>query len=242
MLPITLTSAANAGVLLSAGGVRLLVDGVRRCTYPPFSPTPQEILIAQMRGPEDSPWRNVDHLFFTHLHPDHFDPAATAEYLRANCVRTLFAPEWPHAPVEGMQVCALQDGETAQFPLADDFALTVIGTRHAGEMYAQVRNNACIVTAGGRKVLFTGDGDYVPEWYTASGSVDAVFLNPLFLNSRAALPLVEALAPQAVFVHHLPAGREDRDSSFFWRLTERAAKRFPQGLIRCFPTGSCITI
>ena len=94
----TLTSAANAGVLIECGGTRLLLDGIRRAPFAPFLPTPPQILEQMLSGPETSRWRSVDFLLFSHLHPDHFDEEAVRDYLAGNRVREIFAPETTARP------------------------------------------------------------------------------------------------------------------------------------------------
>lgn len=221
------SSAANAGVLIEYGGVRLLLDGIRRAPFAPFLPTPPQILDEMLRGAETSRWRNVDYLLFSHLHPDHFDEAAVQAYLAANRVREIFAPEWPFAAQGAAKINAfpLSNGGRRDFALVPDLALRAIGTAHAGEQFASVRNHAYLLTLGETRILFVGDGDYVPDWYRAAGTVDAVFVNPLFLNSRAMPEVARLLAPQTVYVYHLPAPDDDIQAQFYRRVAERGAKR-----------------
>ena len=171
----TLTSAANAGVLIECGGTRLLLDGIRRAPFAPFLPTPPQILEQMLSGPETSRWRSVDFLLFSHLHPDHFDEEAVRDYLAGN----------------------------------------------------RVRDQA--------RILFVGDGDYVPEWYLPAGHVDALFVNPLFLNSRAMPEMVRQHAPKTVYVYHLPAAEnDDLQARFYRRVAARGAKKLPEGLVKPF--------
>ena len=239
---LLLTSAANAGVLVEYGTRRLLLDGIRSQPFAPFLPTPPQILAEMLHGPEPSRWRNIDYLFFTHLHPDHFQAQPVEDYLRFNRVQRVFAPQWPLKPFPGLHLCAPEDGAYADFALAPDLSLRTIGTTHMGEAYAGIRNNALLLTAGGRKILFAGDGDAVPAWYQAAGRVDALFVNPLFLNKRAMAELLEAHAPQTVFVYHLTERSQERESLFYWRVAERAAGRLSPQEVRFFPAGTSIAL
>ena len=60
----------------------------------------------------------------------------------------------------------------------------------------------------------------------------------LFLNSRAMPALIERLAPETVYVYHLTGDGEDSQSMFYRRVTERAEKRLPRGLVRRFGAGA----
>lgn len=238
--PVMLRGTANAGLLVEYAGVRLLVDGIRREAFPPFLPTPDDVWDEMLRGAESSPWRNVDFLYFSHLHPDHYDARAVAEYLAHNRVRAVFAPKW-HLPLKpdcALHCLAPQNGETADFYLAPGVSLRLIGTAHAGEPYRDIRNNACLLTLGEKRLLLTGDGDYEPDWYRPAGQADAIFVNPLFLNSRAMAPLVEQCQPQTVWLYHLTENGDDRERSFYWRVAARAEKRFAPGLVRYFAQGA----
>ena len=233
----TLTSAANAGVLIECGGTRLLLDGIRRAPFAPFLPTPPQILEQMLSGPETSRWRSVDFLLFSHLHPDHFDEEAVRDYLAGNRVREIFAPEWPFAAqgTARANAFALANGGWRVFEIAPGIILRAIGTAHAGEQFASVRNHAYLVATDQARILFVGDGDYVPEWYLPAGHVDALFVNPLFLNSRAMPEMVRQHAPKTVYVYHLPAAEnDDLQARFYRRVAARGAKKLPEGLVKPF--------
>lgn len=237
---LTITSTANAGLLIETGSVRLLADGIRRAPFPPFLPTPPEILAEMLSGSETSRWRNIDYLLFTHLHPDHFDPDAVQAYLAANRVREIIAPQAPFAAQGAAKITAfpLANGAFRDLQLAQDVSLRAIGTAHAGEQFAAIRNHAYALRCAGKSVLIVGDGGYEADWYAPAGRADAVFVNPLFLNSSAMPALIERLAPEAVYVYHLTGDGEDSQSAFYRRVTERAEKRLPQGLVRRFGAGA----
>lgn len=72
-----------------------------------------------------------------------------------------------------------------------------------------------LLTAGGLQNPFCRrTGDAVPAWYRRPAAVDALFVNPLFLNKRAMAELLEAHAPQTVFVYHLTERSQERESLF----------------------------
>ena len=50
--------------------------------------------------------------------------------------------------------------------------------------------------------------------------------------------LIERLAPETVYVYHLTGDGEDSQSMFYRRVTERAEKRLPRGLVRRFGAGA----
>lgn len=237
---LTITSTANAGLLIETGSVRLLVDGIRRAPFPPFLPTPPDILAEMLTGPETSRWRNIDFLLFTHLHPDHFDADAVQAYLAANRVREMIAPQAPFAAQGAAKITAfpLANGAARDFSLGGEITLRAIGTAHAGEQFAAIRNHAYALDCAGTRVLIAGDGGYEADWYLPAGRVNAIFVNPLFLNSRAMPALIERLAPETVYVYHLTRDGEDSQSMFYRRVTERAEKRLPRGLVRRFGAGA----
>ena len=78
---IQVTLVANAGILLSFRGRKLLIDGLFRAEDTPFSCIPAKTLEKLLNG--YPPYDDIDYLLFTHYHTDHFSPEITRSYLEA---------------------------------------------------------------------------------------------------------------------------------------------------------------
>ncbi|MBS6217375.1 MAG: MBL fold metallo-hydrolase, partial [Clostridiales bacterium] len=88
--PVELRLTANAGVLLTFRGEKLLVDGLHNSRAHDFSPVAPEMLAALAAGAP--PWDGIRWLFYTHLHIDHFSGRETIRFLEGNRVEKLFLP------------------------------------------------------------------------------------------------------------------------------------------------------
>ncbi len=88
--PLQLTFVANAGVLVSAGDRKVLIDALFDEANPEYrAPSPDD-LDKIMKGA--APFDGVDLVLVTHNHPDHFNAALAARYLEAFTGSVLLAP------------------------------------------------------------------------------------------------------------------------------------------------------
>jgi len=76
------TYLGNEGVMIARGETKILFDAFYLNSYGQYALVPQDIADALMNGAP--PYDGVDALFISHVHGDHFSPAPTIAYLRAN--------------------------------------------------------------------------------------------------------------------------------------------------------------
>src|SRR5215216_4495556 len=84
---LTITFLANEGVMLSAGGKKVLIDGLflkYETGYAVPADSTQSALAAAR-----APFDGTNLVLVTHRHGDHFHPAPVAAHLRANTQATL---------------------------------------------------------------------------------------------------------------------------------------------------------
>lgn len=77
---LELLHIANAGFLVKYKGKHILIDGLHTQKQIVYE-TVHEELYEDMKMGED-PFGKIDILLFTHSHADHFDPMATAEFIK----------------------------------------------------------------------------------------------------------------------------------------------------------------
>ena len=75
----------NEGILVSACGSKILFDAFYEDSYGQYLLVPDEIRAALMSG--EPPYDDIDAVFVSHVHGDHFSPAPTLAYLGAGIVR-----------------------------------------------------------------------------------------------------------------------------------------------------------
>ena len=218
---VRVTLIANAGLLLEYRGTTLLLDGIYGAENHPFSPLPPQLWNQMKSG--TAPFEKIDLLLFSHLHPDHFSPEMTLEYLRSRPVRGIFLPDVPEVRDSGLIdyltvnniPCAALSKQTERmgFRITPEITVRTILTRHLDKRYEAVRHICYLISFGPKTLLFTADLDYVTENLDrlANTKLDAVFVNPLFFGAlRRGKYFSGKLNTNHIVVYHVPFSDHDR--------------------------------
>ena len=186
---------ANAGVLLTLDGVRILLDGVCQ-PFPPYLGTqPRER--AQLL--ESAP----DVVAFTHSHTDHCDVSFVSEYLQ-NAAGPILGP--------------------ADIPFSSHLEQTVSGvritpipTRHLGKV--DPIEHLSFVIQGSRCVWFTGDAApaQIKAWHDLPRP--DVLIAPFAYAIGGGWDITCALDPKAFVLVHMP--ERDNDPVRLWQQVEQ---------------------
>lgn len=203
MDPCSVTLTANAGIVLEWWGHVLWADALHTHPAPGFSAvTPA--LWAEMKAALPPP----ELLFFTHCHPDHYDPALTAEALALwpAALPVLPKREFSRQAVLRGASCRLDGGGVT----LDFFRLPHEGAEHAG-----VPHYGLLLSGGGSRILLAGDGEIASPALTerlAGRGVDAAVLDFPWLTLRRGREYVEeVLRPKHLLLCHLPFPADDRN-------------------------------
>lgn len=228
-VPIELRLTANAGVLMTFQGEKLLVDGLHASRAHDFSPVSAGVLDAAAAG--TPPWDGIRWMFYTHLHIDHFSGCETRRVMERGRVERLFLPAGNDGPgIDGADVAYLRKWltETAApvqelrlaeyrpvcYPLAPGLRVTAFRSIHAAGEYEAVEHACFLFELGGRTVLFLGDSDYDKEYFAAvlaGRKIDAAVVNPLFVTNAAGRAVVtEGVRPDRLVINHIPFAADDR--------------------------------
>lgn len=214
---IQVTLVANAGILLSFRGRKLLIDGLFRAEDTPFSCIPAKTLEKLLNG--YPPYDDIDYLLFTHYHPDHFSPEITRSYLERRGAKGVLLP-----PGHGADLLRLQEElEALQIPcliaetsgvsearLAADLQIRTLPTGHLDPKFQDVPHVALLLTLGEKRLLVTGDADYIHETFPALPPLRAVFLNPLFFHACSTGTFFRgSFQTDAFCVYHVPFPEDD---------------------------------
>lgn len=219
---VGVTLIANAGLLLEYRGMKLLLDGIFSGEGHPFGAIPEELWERELSG--QPPFDGVQYLLFTHRHPDHFSLPLTREYLRRNAVKGVLMPERAYGgepeelPENGKtaRVPLPADAGQAVFRLREDISVQVIRTRHLDKRFIEVEHCCYLISFGEKRLLFTGDADYVTESFDLLRDIrlDAVFLNPLFFSAVCRGRFFTGSFDTGLYcVYHLPPAGEDAMTS-----------------------------
>lgn len=171
---------ANAGVLLTLDGVRILLDGI--CgEIPPYLATPENI---KLKICEALP----DIVAFTHFHTDHFDKDF-ALFFEDKTGKRIISPENSEAQsVEGVEI-------------------TAVPTRHIGKTDIA---HISFVIKGSKTIWFMGDASPLTLKNMANyPRPDVLFAPFAYFNSPSSLKLTRQLRAKDIFVLHLPNENND---------------------------------
>lgn len=236
---IKITLVANAGVYIEYSGFGILVDGIHHEECLPFSQVSKTDLQHIKDGTDI--FKNLDYLLFTHEHPDHFTPQYVLEIIKSRSVKGLFLPDelegstdlaflLKHAGSINLPCWSLglEPGEVKRVALADDLIVTAIGTAHMGPQYQNIRNDCFLLTMNGANILFTGDADYVAEYYKEALTgitLDAVFVNPIFYHNSSGQEIINKIfKPHDTIIYHMPL--EQNDTMQFAFMVNRDIQRY----------------
>jgi L-ascorbate metabolism protein UlaG (beta-lactamase superfamily) len=220
---VTITYLANEGVLLSAGGRRVLIDALFE-RYGDDYAMPADSTrraLAQANAPFDS----VDLILVTHRHGDHFHPAPVASHLRASSRATLLTSRQvidslgsrltsPPIPGERLLPRTMAPG-TRRHVTAGGVAVELLGLPHGGDRHGQVEHLGFIVELGGRRVLHVGDAELteasLAPFRLDTARIDVALLPFWALRDRAARGVIERwIRPRQIVAFHVPVGQEAR--------------------------------
>jgi L-ascorbate metabolism protein UlaG (beta-lactamase superfamily) len=214
--PLQLTFVANAGVLVSSGDSKVLIDALFDKPNPEYRAPAPNVLDKIMKG--DPPYDNVGLALVTHNHPDHFDPSLAVRYLESVSGPTLVAPA--DAVAEMRKVAAywakiaprvvaldMRVGETASRDLGH-IRIKAFRTLHSGGGESPM-NIMYLLELDGWHVFHEGDSpgkiDEYRGFRLGNEPVDLALVHFWFpLEPNCARFLQEVLKPGHIALTHLP--------------------------------------
>ncbi len=205
----------NAGLAIISRGTKIIVDGLYKDLKDYFTDLPPAVWDLMRRGQGDL--ANVDYLFFTHDHFDHYYGPYVKEYLGANRVQKILLPPLS-ATIEGPSKKELRGAEElpsrdGRIALAPGLSVRILTVRHVDKLYHNVAVQCLLFDLQGVKVLITSDADYLEEAYLQikEEKIAYAFVTPVFYNHpEGRRILTEALQVEKIVIYHLPDGRDDK--------------------------------
>ena len=188
---LTVRRTANAGVLLELDGVRILLDGVCREVVP-YPATPEHIRAMLLENPPDV-------MAVTHHHPDHYDPAFTAEYEKITNQKAVDP------------TCV---GSAVQY---GDVRILPVASRHIGKFDCP---HASFVIEGSHCVWFMGDAS-PNQWKNRTDlpKPDVIIAPFAYAATDAAWKITCSFKPKAIVLVHLP--EREKDTFGLWTAVEK---------------------
>ncbi|HVF46016.1 MAG TPA: MBL fold metallo-hydrolase [Pyrinomonadaceae bacterium] len=213
---------ANEGVLITAGGKRVLIDGLHRRYGPEYAylPVPEREKIESARPPFDA----IDLVLVSHRHGDHFHPESVGLYLK-NSPKTLFASsqqvvDEAAAGFAGYEAIkgrvtpipfTLQDRRSMNLAGID---VEFLGLGHGSGRHSTIQNLGHVISLGGKKLLHVGDAEFTADIFDAfdleQKGIDIAFLPAWFLTNKMGRDLVEQhIKPKHIIAVHVGPNEAD---------------------------------
>ncbi|MGH7636796.1 MAG: MBL fold metallo-hydrolase [Gemmatimonadaceae bacterium] len=215
---LRITYLANAGVMLSDGKDRVLIDALfRKYKAHPVPDEQTQLQLALAQPPFDS----ISVILVTHYHGDHFAPEPIVSHRR-------FARYGPGMMSSQQVIDSLRAGMnltgnnrffgsargpapgTIEYTGVNGVTIYVMRLPHAGEQHHDVEQLGYIVQLGGHRVLHVGDADITEATFAPlrlhKSRID-VALIPYWalLNDESRRVIAQYIQPTRVIVTHVDA-------------------------------------
>jgi L-ascorbate metabolism protein UlaG (beta-lactamase superfamily) len=218
---VAITFLANEGVMLSAGGKKVLIDGLF-LKYGRGFAMPADSTVAALQAGR-APFDAVDLILVTHRHGDHFHPTPVAAHMRANPRATFVTSKQVIDSLRKVgPASALGASRTIPRTMApgtrrrevvNGITVELLGVPHGGGWRSRdVEHLAYIVELGGRRVLHVGDAgddeDAFAPFRLDTARIDVALLPQWMVTGEKGRRVIERwIRPKQVVAIHL--GDED---------------------------------
>ncbi|HET9439198.1 MAG TPA: MBL fold metallo-hydrolase [Longimicrobiales bacterium] len=218
---VTVTFLANEGVLLTAGGRKVLIDALFEKYKTGFA-LPADSTRSALAGAR-APFNDVDAVLFTHYHGDHFHPAPVAAHMRANARATLLTSQQVidslHGRLSAGEPIANRFRARSMAPgakrreIVNGIRIDVLGLPHGGR--PDVQHLGFIVELGGRRVLHLGDADFNAQTFAAlrldTMRIDVALVPEWALLDGQSRQIVQRwIRPRQIVAIHVMEGQQER--------------------------------
>lgn len=220
---IQLTQLANAGVILTDGQARIMIDGMVVEPYAVYGGLPESAVADFLAASGD--FAGIDVALVSHRHHEHNQPEFACRFMQASTSTELFASEQVVGllrefcrdfTVGSPRVHTIdpQPGRPEVIERAG-VRVTVFPLSHGKRKYARIQHYAHLVEIGGMKVLHVGDAALDPAAFETAGltglAPDVALIPLRFFQPGPGAALIERYldAPLKIAVHVPPAEVED---------------------------------
>jgi len=215
---VTITKLANAGVVLTSGETRVMIDGMVVEPYSVYGSLPPEAIPSFNQALAE--FADIDLALVSHRHHEHNQPEFACGFMQASQKTELYT---------SAQVIGLMREKCRQFMTTSprvheidpqygqptllevgDARVTVFPLSHGTRKDARIQNYGHLVEMGGVSVLHIGDAAMMPEEFERAGlsqrKVDVALIPFLYFQPGPGSDLVKRYldAPLKIAVHIPP--------------------------------------
>ncbi len=201
----------SAGLYFYCDDSAILVDALNQ-PFRSFKAILDETAERLIQG--QPPYQRIDGLFYTHLHPDHYNQDRNNAFLQRHPGVQVFFPV-AETPEHG-------------FIKAGGFTVEYQYFHHTPCDYAWAKHYVLLVRAGGSSVYLSADAELNPaahRAFLAGRRVDYGFFNAMYLSHHETRRLLSETV-RKTYIYHLPESLDDG----ICRKAARNFARFPDEL------------
>jgi L-ascorbate metabolism protein UlaG (beta-lactamase superfamily) len=224
---ITLTKLANAGVVVTSGDTRIMIDGMVVEPYSVYGSLPPEAIPAFTGALAD--FAGIDLAFVSHRHHEHNQPEFACDFMQASSRTELYTSE---------QVIGLMREKCRSFmttsprvheidpqygaPVVIESAgarVTVFPLSHGTRKDALIQNFGHLVEMGEMTVLHIGDAAMIPEEFERAGlaqkKIDVALIPFLYFQPGPGTAVIDRyLDARFKIATHIPPGELDEVKTY----------------------------
>jgi L-ascorbate metabolism protein UlaG (beta-lactamase superfamily) len=215
-----LTYTANAGVMITIDGKKLLIDALNSSVHPLYKRTPEDIAEKLING--IPPYDSITAVLITHSHLDHFDEKKVAELLDKSPDTVVVSTSEVISIIreqlkvkDDSRLISLSPNrqESTRLEL-QGIGITAFALTHEGNIDNNIDNLAFLIE-GSKNILHLGDAAPIRENYVTLElpqlELDLLIANFPYISLPAGRNIIsEYIKPKKIAIVHLPHEEEDR--------------------------------
>jgi L-ascorbate metabolism protein UlaG (beta-lactamase superfamily) len=234
---VTITKLANAGVIISNGETRVMIDGMVVEPYSVYGSLPPEAVPSFNQALAD--FAGVDLALVSHRHHEHNQPEFACDFMQASGKTELYTSEQVIGLMREkcrtfmttsprVHVIDPQYGDPAVIEIPGA-KVTVFPLSHGTRKDALIQNFGHLVEIGGMTVLHIGDAAMDPEDFERAGlgqnKLDVALIPFLYFQPGPGTALIDRYMNATLKIAvHIPPGEMEEVKAFM-------AESFPKVLI-----------
>ena len=209
-------SIANCALHIKGEHKQILIDALisEKSLFAKIPIALEEDIMGRRNG-----YENIDRLFFTHSHDDHFDLGKCHEYME----------KFGHGKI------LLPDSKLIKDGLVVDLGSMKI-TYHKG-YHIGLKDSihySLLIEEMGKSILVTADSELDINWFYErfyGQEIDAAFFNPVVLGSSSSRKVLNLVKPKMTYIYHLLP--KELDSYNYYKMASNNLKTYAKDLPDC---------
>ncbi len=237
-----ITYIANEGFIIEEGGEKIIVDGLFDHINADFCESPADSIVTLMKNAAP-PFDNIDYIFITHKHRDHFNMDVAAEYMLSNSKALTICPEqvnrelsnhpryneireriYPVTPEEFKDSAINIPGLTIRLLRLEHshYMETNPETGEQVNRHRDIENIGFLFSLGDTKYFHCGDTNPLNEkeyktFALQNEKIDIAFLERMFwgMGKQGQEMINQYINPEKIVVMHISPARKEMFKKYF---------------------------